>query len=144
MCLGNAVASTGGTDFIAGLLLDSGILGISPFLALLIMGYLMYLIHTLCPVAPALCMLFLPPLLTWAQTVGIPSVIPVFVMASITAGSFLVPLNPTIAITYEQGYYKFEEVAKGGWLAAILFVFVTVCWAYFICAVLGIVQPVQL
>ena len=140
MCLGNAISSTGGTDFIAGLLLKSGILDIHPFLALLIMGYLMYLIHTICPVAPALCMLFLPPLLTWAQTVGIPTVIPVFVMASITAGSFLVPLNPTIAITYEQGYYRFGEVAKGGWLAAILFVFVTVCWSYLICAGLGVVQ----
>lgn len=140
MCLGNAVSSTGGTDFIASLLLNSGILNIPPFLALLIVGYALYLIHTFCPVAPALCMLFLPPLLTWAQTVGIPTVIPVFVMASITAGSFLVPLNPTIVVTYEQGYYKFGEVAKGGWLAAILFVFVTVCWSYFICDVLGVVQ----
>lgn len=144
MCLGNAVQQTGGTDFIATLFLDSGVLEIHPFLVLLIVGYAMYLIHTFCPVAPALCMLFLPPLLLWAQAVGVPTVIPVFVVASITAGSFLVPLNPTIVITYDQGYYKFGEVAKGGWLAAVIFVFVTVCWSFFVCDILGLVQAVPL
>lgn len=144
MCLGNAVSSTGGTDFIAALFLGSGVLDIHPFLVLLIVGYVMYLIHTFCPVAPALCLLFLPPLLLWAQTVGVPTVIPVFVVASITAGSFLVPLNPTIVITYDQGYYRFGEVAKGGWLAAIIFVFVTVCWSFFVCDVMGFVQAIPL
>ena len=140
MCLGNAVSATGGTDFIANVFLNSGVLNIEPFFVLLVVGYVMYLIHTFCPVAPALCLLFLPPLLVWAQTVGIPTVIPVFVVASITAGSFLVPLNPTIVITYDQGYDKFGEVAKGGWLAAVIFVFVTVCWSFFICDVVGLVQ----
>lgn len=144
MCLGNAVSSTGGTDFIATLFLNSGILDIHPFFVLLIVGYVMYIIHTFCPVAPALCLLFLPPLLLWAQTVGVPTVIPVFVVASITAGSFLVPLNPTIAITYDQGYYKFGEVAKGGWLSAAIFVFITVCWSFFICSVTGLVQAIPL
>lgn len=144
MCLGNAVSNSGGTDFIASLFLESGILDVHPFLALLIVGYAMYLIHTFCPVAPALCMLFLPPLLVWAQTVGIPTVVPVFVMASITAGSFLVPLNPTIAVTYDQGFYRFGEVAKGGWFSAMVFVFVTVCWSYLVCSVLGVVQAIPL
>lgn len=144
MCLGNAVASTGGTDFIANLFLNSGVLNIHPFFVLLIVGYVMYVIHTFCPVAPALCLLFLPPLLMWAQAAGVPTVIPVFVVASITAGSFLVPLNPTIVITYDQGYYKFGEVAKGGWLAALIFVFVTVCWSFFVCDVVGLVQAIPL
>lgn len=144
MCLGSAVQKTGGTDFIADLFLNSGILNIHPFLVLLVVGYVMYIIHTFCPVAPALCMLFLPPLLVWAQTAGVPTVIPVFVVASITAGSFLVPLNPTIVITYDQGFYKFGEVAKGGWLAAIIFVFVTVCWSFFICDIAGVVQAVTM
>lgn len=144
MCLGNAVSSTGGTDFIATLFLNSGVLEIHPFLVLLIVGYVMYIIHTFCPVAPALCLLFLPPLLLWAQTVGVPTVIPVFVVASITAGSFLVPLNPTIVITYDQGYYKFGEVAKGGWLSAAIFVFVTVCWSFLVCDVMGLVQAIPL
>ncbi len=144
MCLGDAVSATGGTDFIAQLFLGSGIMNVPPFLALLIVGYVLYLIHTICPVAPALCMLFLPPLLTWAQAVGIPTVVPVFVVASITAGSFLVPLNPTIAVTYDQGFYRFGEVAKGGWLAAIIFVFVTVCWSFLACDVLGLVQAIPL
>lgn len=144
MCLGDAVASTGGTDFIANAFLNSGVLNIHPFFVLLIVGFALYIIHTLCPVAPALCMLFLPPLLVWAQTVGIPTTVPVFVVASITAGSFLVPLNPTIAVTYDQGFYKFGEVAKAGWLSAIIFVTITVCWSYFICAGLGLVQSVPL
>ena len=144
MCLGNAVSSTGGTDFIANLFLNSGVLDIHPFLVLLVVGYVMYVIHTFCPVAPALCLLFLPPLLLWAQAVGIPTVIPVFVVASITAGSFLVPLNPTIVITYDQGYYRFGEVAKGGWLAALVFVFVTVSWSFFVCDVVRLVQAVPL
>lgn len=142
MCLGNAVSNSGGTDFIANLFLNSGVLNIHPFLVLLVMGFLLYIIHTLCPVAPALCMLFLPPLLVWAQEAGIPTLVPVFVMASITAGSFLVPLNPTIAVTYDQGFYKFGEVAKAGWLAAIIFVTVTVCWSYLICVGFGFVQAV--
>ena len=142
MCLGNAVQATGGTDFIATLFLNSGVLNVHPFFVLLIVGYAMYVIHTFCPVAPALCMLFLPPLLLWAQAAGVPTVIPVFVVASITAGSFLVPLNPTIVVTYDQGYYKFGEVAKGGWLAALIFVFLTVCWSFFICDIVGLVQAV--
>jgi solute carrier family 13 (sodium-dependent dicarboxylate transporter), member 2/3/5 len=144
MCLGNAVSNSGGTDFIANLFLNSGVLNIHPFFVLLIVGFLLYIIHTLCPVAPALCMLFLPPLLIWAQEAGIPTLVPVFVMASITAGSFLVPLNPTIAVTYDQGFYKFGEVAKGGWLAAIIFVTITVCWSYLICVCFGLIQSVPL
>ena len=142
MCLGDAVTATGGTDFIARAFLESGVMEANPFLVLLAAGYAMYLIHTFCPVAPALCTLFLPPLLLWAQQAGVPTVVPVFVMASITAGSFLVPLNPTIVLTYETGYYRFSDVARGGWIAAVLFVAVTVAWAFICCAVLGWVQPI--
>lgn len=142
MCLGDAVTATGGTDFIARAFLESGVMQADPLLVLLLAGYVMYLIHTFCPVAPALCMLFLPPLLLWAQQAGVPTVVPVFVMASITAGSFLVPLNPTIVLTYETGYYRFSDVARGGWLSAVVFVLVTVCWAFLSCAVLGWVGPI--
>ncbi len=144
MCLGNAVSATGGTDFIAQAFLGSGVLGVHPFLVLLVVAFALYLIHTFCPVAPALCLLFLPPLLVWAEAVGLSTVVPVFVVASITAGSFLVPLNPTIAVTYDQGFYRFGEVARGGWLSAVVFVTVTVCWSYLVCQVLGIVQPLPL
>lgn len=132
MSMGAAVSSTGGGAWLANLFLNSGILNLNVLAALLLMTAIMYIIHTVCPIAPALCALFLPPLIAYSQSVGISPAIMSMVMASITAGSFLLPLNPTIVVTFDKGYYQFFEVAKAGWLSAICYVVLAVCWAYFI------------
>ena len=132
MCLGNAVQSTGGGDLLASLLVGSGIANLPPLLALLICAVFLYIVHTFCPIAVALAVLVTPPFITCAQMMGIPVQLPVFVVGAIVAGSFLVPLNPTIIANYSAGYYSFGEVARGGWLAAILYIAVVVLWVYFV------------
>lgn len=132
MCLGNAVESTGGGTFLANLFLNSGIMELNILVALLIITTILYLIHTFCPIALALAALFLPPLFVYSQAMGIPPAIPVFLMSAVTAGNFLVPLNPTIIVTYGTGYYRFGDVAKAGWPSAIIFVALSVFWSYFV------------
>lgn len=115
MCLGNAISSTGVSDLLSTLFLDSGIMSLNPYFALLAMAFAVYLAQTVLPVAPAFCTLLLPILIPYAEAAGISPLAPVLIICALLAGNFLLPLNPNNVITYSTGYYRFTEMAKGGW-----------------------------
>lgn len=124
MSLGNAVSSTGASVFISDAFLNSGITLINPVIAMLIVGAVLYLLNTVLPIAPAICTLFLPFLIPYATAVGMSPMVPVLIASALLAGNFFLPINPNSVMTYGTGYYSFTDMAKGGWIAGVLHVFV--------------------
>ena len=138
LSIGGEVQATGAATFIANAFLGSGILGLPVFAALLIIATFLYLIHTVCPISPAWCAIFMPPLLVFAQTVGLASVAPTFMIVCLIAGSYLVPLCPAMNMTYDTGWYSFKDTSRAGWLASIALVAAAVVWVYILGYVIGL------
>lgn len=132
MCMANAAASTGAAAYMVNLFLNSGILGMPILLALILIMAVAYLTHTFVPAAPALCALFVPPVMGLCVASGVSPAIFAMLMGSVTAGSFLMPLSPPMMVSYSEGYYTTAELARAGWLASIIYVLVEVLVLFFV------------
>jgi len=132
MCMANAATSTGAAAYVVNLFLNSGIMGINTLLALIIIMAVAYLVHTFVPAAPALCALFVPPVMGFCVASGISPAIFAMLMASVTAGSFLMPMSPPMMVSYNEGYYTIAEQVKAGWLISVIAVLVEVLVVYFV------------
>lgn len=130
LSIGAAIKETGMADCIASVFLNSGIMNFPVLVALILVAAFLYLLQTFCPIAPAWCAIFLPPLVMYAQAVGLSVAAPTFLIVALMAGSYLVPLCPAMNMTYDAGYYRFGELAKGGWLPSIALVLVVSLWSY--------------
>ncbi len=137
LSIGGAIKSTGAADYIASLFLGSGILDLPVFASLIVIAVFLYLIHTICPISPAWCAIFLPPLLVYAQTVGLAEMAPTFLIVCLIAGSYLIPLCPAMNMTYDTGWYTFGDTAKAGWAPSIVLVTAATSWVFFLGYVLG-------
>ena len=137
LSIGGAIKSTGAADYIASLFLGSGILDLPVFASLIVIAVFLYLIHTICPISPAWCAIFLPPLLVYAQTVGVAEMAPTFLIVCLIAGSYLIPLCPAMNMTYDTGWYTFGDTAKAGWAPSIVLVTAATSWVFFLGYVLG-------
>lgn len=132
MGIGNCVDASGGAAWLANMFLTSGITSIPVLPALMLIVMVIYLIHTFCPVAPALCALFTAPFMAYCVAVGISPAIFTLLMGSITAGSFIMPFNPPMLISYSEGYFTIPDMMKPGILCAIVYCVVEVLIIYFI------------
>ena len=132
MCMANAADSTGAAAYMVNMFLNSGILGMNTFVALLLIMAVAYLVHTFVPAAPALCALFVPPVMGFCVAAGASPAIFAMLMGSVTAGSFLMPLSPPMMVSFSEGYYTTAEQVKAGWLCSIIYVVVEVAVVYFI------------
>ena len=137
LSIGGAIKATGAADFIANAFLGSGILNMPVIVSLLIVAVFLYLIHTVCPISPAWCAIFLPPLLVYAQTVGITVLAPTFMIVCLIAGSYLLPLCPAMNMTYDTGWYTFGDTAKAGWKPSIVLIVAAVLWVFVLGYVIG-------
>jgi sodium-dependent dicarboxylate transporter 2/3/5 len=138
LCIGGVVTDTGGGAYIAELFLNSGVFTLPVMLALAGIVVLIYGLHTFLPVAPALATIFLPPLFTFAVVVGISPAVPLLLVAAIIAGNFILPLNPTITVSYAEGFYTFGDCAKAGILPALFYIALMSLWVPFIVGILGL------
>lgn len=138
LSIGAALSSTGAAAWIAGLLLSSGILGLPVPLAVLIIGAVLVALATVFPISPSWVVIFLPPLLSFAQAVGLPLVAPAFLSVCLMAGSFLVPLAPALNMTLDTGWYRFADEARGGWAAQVGLLLLAVGWTLALSLGLGL------
>lgn len=138
MSLGGIVGQTGGAAYLANLIAGSGILDLNFFIAFALMLAIIYLIHTLCPIGPALLGIFLPILIPLCATFGISPAVPTIALAVVVAGNYIMPVNPTVMLTYGEGYYTFSDMIKTGIIPAIILVILMALWMPFIVGVLGI------
>ena len=141
MCMANAAASTGAAAYMVNLFLNSGIMGLNILVALIIIMAVAYLVHTFVPAAPALCALFVPPVMGLCVASGVSPAIFAMLMGSVTAGSFLMPLSPPMMVSYSEGYYTTAELTKAGWLCSIVYVLVEVLVLFFIGGMLLPIVP---
>ena len=138
MSLGGVVESTGAAKFLADLIIESGVMSLSSFAALALILGLVYLLHTVCPIGPAILGIFLPIMITLCAGFGMSPVVPTISLAVVVAGNYLMPVNPTVMLTYGEGYYTFVDMFKTGIVPAIALVVLMAAWMPFIVGVLGI------
>ena len=114
LSLGSILATTGGAAFLADLFMGCGILELDLTLIMVLSSLVIYAFHTFCPIGPAAIGLFLPPLAGVCMQFGVSPTSSAILLSFIVAGNFLLPINPTLTITYSTGYYTFGDMAKVG------------------------------
>lgn len=138
MSMGSVVENTGAATFLAGLITDSGIMSLNFVLALGIMLALLYLLHTFCPIGVAILGIFLPVLITMCAGFGVSPAVPTIALAVVVAGNYIAPVNPTVMLTFGEGYFTFGDMVKTGIVPAIALIVIMSLWMPFICGALGI------
>lgn len=138
MTLGGVVQNTGGAGFLASLITNSGITAIGFLGSMAILMTLVYLLHTVCPIGAAILGIFIPIFVTLCAGFGISPVVPTISLAVVVAGNVLLPVNPTVMLTYGEGYYTFGDMFKTGIIPAIVLIALITLWVPFIVAVLKI------
>lgn len=138
MSMAGACSSTGAAAYLVNLLLATGVLNLPIVLGLIIIMAIAYIIHSFVPAAPALCALFVPPVMGYCVAAGVSPAIFAMLMGSITAGSFLLPFSPPMMVSYSEGYYTSGELTKAGWLPSIVYIIVEVVVVFFIGGALGL------
>ena len=131
LSLGSMLAVTGGAAFLANLTLSFGLTNLGALGALIILSLFIYLFHTVCPIGPGAIGLFLPILLGICAEFGLSSIIPVMLLGFITAGNFLLPISPILAITFNEGHYSFTDIIKACFIPTVLSVVIACLWIVF-------------
>lgn len=54
------------------------------------------------------------------------------------AGNYIAPVNPTVMLTFGEGYFTFGDMVKTGIVPAIALIVIMSLWMPFICGALGI------
>lgn len=138
MSMGGVVEKTGGAAFLADLIAGSGVMNLGFFAAFAILLALIYLLHTVCPIGVAILGIFLPIMITLCAGFGVSPAVPTIALAVVVAGNYLMPVNPTVMLTYGEGYYTFGDMFKTGIVPSIALVLIMAAWMPFIVGVMGI------
>ena len=136
--LGGVVESTGGATFLANLFMNSGVTNLGFFGSIAVLMTLVYILHTLCPIGAAILAIFIPIMITLCASFGVSPAVPTIALAIVVAGNVLLPVNPTVMLTYGEGYYTFGDMFKTGVVPAIILIILITFWIPFIVGVLGI------
>lgn len=70
--------------------------------------------------------------------IGMSPAVPTIALAVVVAGNYLMPVNPTVMLTYGEGYYTFGDMFKTGIIPSIVLVLLMAAWMPFIVGILGI------
>ena len=138
MSMGSVVEKTGGAKFLADLIAGSGVMDLGFFAAFALLLALIYLIHTVCPIGVAILGIFLPIMITLCAGFGVSPAVPTIALAVVVAGNYLMPVNPTVMLTYGEGYYTFGDMFKTGIVPAIALILIMAAWMPFIVGAIGI------
>lgn len=138
MTIGGVVQNTGGAAFLADLFMNSGVTSFGFFGSMAILMALVYLLHTICPIGAAILGIFIPIFITLCEGFGVSAAVPTISLAIVVAGNVLLPVNPTVMLTYGEGYYTFGDMFKTGAIPAIVLIALITFWVPFIVGALGI------
>ena len=97
-----------------------------------------YILHTVCPIGVAILGIFLPIMITLCAEFGMSPAVSTIALAVVVAGNYLMPVNPTVMLTYGEGYYTFGDMFKTGLIPSIVLVLLMAAWMPFIVGILGI------
>lgn len=138
LTVGGVVQSTGGAAFLANLIANSGATSFGFLPAMAILVTLVYLLHTVCPIGPAILSIFIPIFAAICAGFGVSAAVPTISLAIVVAANVLLPVNPIVMLTYGEGYFSFGDMFKAGFVPAIVLIGLIVLWVPFIVGVLGI------
>ncbi|MCB6561582.1 anion permease [Gordonibacter urolithinfaciens] len=138
MSMGGVVEATGGAAFLAGAISGSGVMDLGFFAAFALLLALIYLLHTVCPIGVAILSIFLPIMITLCAGFGVSPAVPTIALAVVVAGNYLMPVNPTVMLTYGEGYYTFGDMFKTGIVPSVALVLIMAAWMPFIVGVMGL------
>ena len=138
MSMGGVVEATGGAAFLAGAISGSGVMDLGFFAAFALLLALIYLLHTVCPIGVAILGIFLPIMITLCAGFGVSPAVPTIALAVVVAGNYLMPVNPTVMLTYGEGYYTFGDMFKTGIVPSVALVLIMAAWMPFIVGVMGL------
>ncbi|HZK43289.1 MAG TPA: SLC13 family permease [Syntrophomonadaceae bacterium] len=113
--------------------------GLGTFGVLAVLATFLVLLHSVFPIGPAGVGLFLIPMADIGLQTGMfsPAVAAIMVALAFEA-CYLLPLNPNILITYNDGYYSMSDVIKPGVFITFTYILLMVFWLPFIVSVLGL------
>ena len=126
--LGMAVISSGAAGAIAQVLLSTGLTSWSVVPMCLLVFAFVYALHTVFPIGAAIIAIFVPIVIPIFAAIGVSPIVPTIAIAICVAGNFLLPFNPTVALTFGQGYYKAGEMVKFGIAPAIILILLMSLW----------------
>ncbi|WP_165172704.1 MULTISPECIES: SLC13 family permease [unclassified Adlercreutzia] len=138
MSIGDVVTATGGAKFLADAFMASGVLSLGFLATMAILLAFAYILHTVCPVGVAILGIFLPIFIQICAGFGVSAAVPTISLAIVVAGNYLMPVNPTVMLTYGEGYYSFGDMFKTGLVPAIALIAVMTLWVPFIVGILGV------
>ena len=78
-----------------------------------------YLLQTFFPVAPAIISLFVPAVAAVCVPMGISAAVPTLIITIVAAGTYLLPINPISALSFDYGYYSSADMAKAGLIPSV-------------------------
>lgn len=108
-----AMSAAGSVAWIVGLLL--GVTADMSFVMLfLVISVVLAIVHNFFPSGPGLAALVTAPVLGLVAAVGGNFTATILMLALWCALCFLVPLDSVLLVSYAGGYYKFNEMWKGG------------------------------
>lgn len=134
--VGLVFISSGAAAGVAGLISASGITGWSIIPMCIVVFGAIYLLHTFFPIGFAIITIFVPILVPIFVQMGISPVAPTVAIACIVAGNFLLPFNPTVALTFGEGYYSAGDMFKFGIIPAIILIVLMALWFPFISGII--------
>ena len=138
LSLGNIFSASGADKFVTNLFMGSGVADLNFTVFLLITVPLIYLLHTVCPIGVAILGIFLPIMITLCAGFGVSPAVPTIALAVVVAGNYLMPVNPTVMLTYGEGYYTFGDMFKTGIVPSVALVLIMAAWMPFIVGVMGL------
>ena len=137
MSIGGVVTATGGAKFLVDLVMGSGVTDMGFYLCMFILFTFVYLLHTVCPIGAAILGIFVPILIAVCATFGVSPAVPTIALAIAVAGNVLLPVNPTVMLTYGEGYYTFADMFKTGIVPAFVLILLLTFWVPFVAGVIG-------
>ena len=111
ICLGNAMISTGASDWIVGAILPTA-MSLPEIAVTFIVAIIVFFMLIFIPVAPALISVLSGPLVILAGIAGVSPVLLMMAMALTVCNCFLLPFDTVPIITYMKGYYTKVDLAK--------------------------------
>lgn len=138
LSLGTIVAKTGGAAYLSKLFLASGVMNLNIILVFFIVGVFAYLLQTFFPVAPAIISLFVPAVAAVCVPMGISAAVPTLIITIVAAGTYLLPINPISALSFDYGYYSSADMAKAGLIPSVALCAFVAVWTPLIIRILGV------
>ena len=136
--LGAAVSSSGLSIWVATMIFPNQ-LNLPLFLLVAFVASITFMLLLPIPVAPALVTMLAPPLMMFAESVGVSPYFFVLVLALTATQCYFFPLDAVPLMTFSKGYYKMFDLPKVAIPIQLLFTVAISIWLPVMGKVLGVI-----